>query len=373
MLTSFKFEGIPGLRNIHHHLNPDMNILTGRNGSGKTTVLKLLWYLTSGNIEVALSEVPFSRAVVETTDYIINVERVEGGAKILIQIGDDEIPFEEEDDEEFSVDNVGAANDFSAPFGSSIFFPTFRRIEGGFTLRSSGRPRFPPSGILTNARQPRIAIDEALASLSSKLTVEGHTFVASLSTGDVVNVLLKKYNEATEEANRLQSQESESIINRIKQHKRAKDELRDADLSSGAENLIDNIQLTIESLEKERSRLFASINEINQTITSLFKKKGIALGSRLNFGDAANAISSDLLSAGEKQMLSFLCYNALRDEASIFIDEPELSLHIDWQRQLFPLLFKQKVGNQFIIATHSPFIYSKYPEKEIVLSEDKGE
>ena len=56
----------------------------------------------------------------------------------------------------------------------------------------------------------------------------------------------------------------------------------------------------------------------------------------------------------------------------MFIDEPELTLHLDWQRVLFPTLLKQKKQNQFIIATHSPFIYSKYPEKEIVISDDKG-
>lgn len=81
----------------------------------------------------------------------------------------------------------------------------------------------------------------------------------------------------------------------------------------------------------------------------------------------------DKLSAGEKQMLSFLCYNTFSKNKIIFIDEPELSLHPDWQRLLIPTLLKQGGNNQFFIATHSPFIYAKYPDKELVLSEDKGE
>ena len=80
-----------------------------------------------------------------------------------------------------------------------------------------------------------------------------------------------------------------------------------------------------------------------------------------------------MLSAGEQQMLSFLCYNAFYEDSIIFIDEPELSLHADWQRRLFPNLMKQQSSNQFVVATHSPFIYSKYEDKEIVLSEEKGE
>ena len=93
----------------------------------------------------------------------------------------------------------------------------------------------------------------------------------------------------------------------------------------------------------------------------------------ITLGEAKEAISSDKLSAGEKQMLSFLCYNAFSRNNSIFIDEPELSLHVDWQRLLFPTLLEQDTKNQFIVATHSPFIYAKYPDKEILLSDNKGE
>jgi len=62
-----------------------------------------------------------------------------------------------------------------------------------------------------------------------------------------------------------------------------------------------------------------------------------------------------------------LSYNAFTKDAAIFIDEPELSLHVDWQRQLLPTLMKQGTKNQFFIATHSPFIYGMYPDKEIEL------
>lgn len=72
-------------------------------------------------------------------------------------------------------------------------------------------------------------------------------------------------------------------------------------------------------------------------------------------------------------MLSFICYNAFSNQIPIFIDEPELSLHVDWQRTLFPTLESQAKDNQFIIATHSPFIYGKYPEKEIALVKMRGD
>ena len=103
---------------------------------------------------------------------------------------------------------------------------------------------------------------------------------------------------------------------------------------------------------------------------------GITLGEEIGdavLGTVEEAIASDKLSSGEKQMLSFLCYNAFSENTLIFIDEPELSLHVDWQRLLLPTLLEQGTGNQFFIATHSPFIYSKYTDKEILLGDDRGD
>jgi predicted ATPase len=72
-------------------------------------------------------------------------------------------------------------------------------------------------------------------------------------------------------------------------------------------------------------------------------------------------------------MLSFIAYNAFYRDAVFFIDEPELSLHVDWQRQLFSILLSQQTSNQFVIATHSPFIYSKYPDKELLIDPSRGD
>jgi predicted ATPase len=94
---------------------------------------------------------------------------------------------------------------------------------------------------------------------------------------------------------------------------------------------------------------------------------------RVTLGDAKEAIESDKLSAGEKQMLSFLAYNAFESTSVIFIDEPEISLHVDWQRQLVPTLLSQESGNQFIMATHSPFILSRYADRELLLGSDRGD
>ncbi|VVO18448.1 hypothetical protein PS718_04014 [Pseudomonas fluorescens] len=64
------------------------------------------------------------------------------------------------------------------------------------------------------------------------------------------------------------------------------------------------------------------------------------------------------LSSGEKHIISILGRAALsRKEGAIFVaDEPELSLHLDWQRMILPSIAKLSPKSQVIIATHSPAI-----------------
>jgi predicted ATPase len=48
----------------------------------------------------------------------------------------------------------------------------------------------------------------------------------------------------------------------------------------------------------------------------------------------------------------------------IAIDEPEISMHLSWQRKLIPALLKcaSSAQPQFIIATHSPDITASHPD-----------
>lgn len=60
----------------------------------------------------------------------------------------------------------------------------------------------------------------------------------------------------------------------------------------------------------------------------------------------------------------------------ILIDEPDLHLHLDWQRQYIQKLIDvfstldPEISLHFIIATHSPFIISDLPQKSLVLLEN---
>jgi predicted ATPase len=70
------------------------------------------------------------------------------------------------------------------------------------------------------------------------------------------------------------------------------------------------------------------------------------------------SVAFDDLSSGEKQVISMLAFMYLYDENKIvLIDEPELSLSIDWQRRLLPDLADALNCAQLLAITHSPFTF----------------
>ena len=73
------------------------------------------------------------------------------------------------------------------------------------------------------------------------------------------------------------------------------------------------------------------------------------------------------LSSGEKQLIIFLFEVLLFDEkAFTFVaDEPELSLHVDWQENLVDNILNLNPSIQIIFATHSPDIVSRHSQYAI--------
>jgi len=371
-------------------MNADINIITGRNGVGKTTALKLLWLLLSGNLKQAISECSFKVVFLETDEYRLLIGRnVDGSVERMFfknkdvsyhydssEEGGDGIYGENENkknrplfesiiQKEFLL-TIGREDRLTQilsritsellVIGSSLYFPTFRRIEGGFSPGDSKS-----KGSISND------LEDALSALSRKFSRGGHLFVSSFSMNDVSQFLLKEYSNLNDISSAETNSLSQKIILMIKSHKDSRNNLNDAN------QLLGNILENIERNEQVRANLMKPLTAVQRVVSKIFRHKGINFGENLNFGDAASAVNSDKLSAGEKQLLSFICYNAFFNNAVFIIDEPELSLHVDWQRSFFKILLDQNSSNQFIVSTHSPFIYAKYPDKEVSLNEDRGE
>ncbi|NLV52517.1 MAG: ATP-binding protein [Bacteroidales bacterium] len=73
-------------------------------------------------------------------------------------------------------------------------------------------------------------------------------------------------------------------------------------------------------------------------------------------GKRTEIITPYQLSSGEKQMLAILLTVLVenREPFALLMDEPEISLHIDWQQRLIHLIRKINPNAQIILSTHSP-------------------
>jgi len=133
------------------------------------------------------------------------------------------------------------------------------------------------------------------------------------------------------------------------------------------------------------------IKRFTNAFNSIFpKKRFVSIENNNNhkeviFEENGKCMSIDKLSSGEKQIVfrgGFLLKNKKSTEGSIvLIDEPEISLHPNWQLKILDFLkslFTDEEGkqtSQLIIATHSPFIihnHTRNNDKVIVLKKDEN-
>ena len=75
-----------------------------------------------------------------------------------------------------------------------------------------------------------------------------------------------------------------------------------------------------------------------------------------NSNGGTEIITPYQLSSGEKQMLAILLTVLVenREPYALLMDEPEISLHIDWQQRLIDLIRELNPNVQIILSTHSP-------------------
>ena len=386
MIQYLKVKGLNKRLDDEFKFNEDLNIFTGPNGSCKTTLLKLIWYLISGHLQQILAEIPFHSIAIQTDLFTLRVERDEPDHVVFCyNFGKEEdigepITIDAETGRVYRAD-VDRINSLEKRIArttkQSLFFPTFRRIEGGFT-RS---PETEDSDI--RVVSVREMLQASMSGFADEVSINGHKFIVSISTEDLSELLTQKYADIYEEISTRQSQVLDEI-SREMQNDTEREKI--SEIPQDASAVLNAIQKVNQERE-QLSKPFSVLSELSRKILRYDairipgrvihgqKTGGITLGEGsdgITVGEAKDAISSNKLSSGEKQMLSFLCYNAFSKNTTIFIDEPELSLHVDWEGILLPTLFEQATTNQLFVATHSPFIYTMYPDKEFMLDDTRG-
>lgn len=118
------------------------------------------------------------------------------------------------------------------------------------------------------------------------------------------------------------------------------------------------------------------IDKFFAMINLLFESTGKTIEiddkNRVIFKKGDLRIDLEKLSAGEKQMLLLLFTLFLMEDKPnvLLLDEPEISLHIEWQDKLVGLMNELNPNCQIIMTTHSPNIFADGWEDKLVFISD---
>lgn len=385
-IVEFTVDGLAGRDEAYSQkLRRDVNIFFGPNGSGKTSLLKILHSAMSLNTAV-LANVAFKTAEVKI--YSANYDKVftrsikkngektttlthvlpktvpqqfifhEGGEPWGRVILSSELPEwktkpqKQSDTTTWHHQYLPTSRLWLSPLTSSLVaseaIRTEEELDSRFqtSLEALWRSYF--GEILTKVRQ---AQEEGLANIL-KWILSSDTRRAKHKAEDL---------DAETAYKRVQSflarQNSEGILGPLDSFSRR----YKGALLKHVVNYIDEVEQRIEDAMSPRDKLQSLITSMfsgNKTVAFTEKSIEVKAEDKAKIGLAS-------LSSGEKQVLRILVEALLADQSSIIVDEPEISMHVDWQRELISAMSSVSPNAQLIIATHSPEIMADIDDSKI--------
>ena len=126
--------------------------------------------------------------------------------------------------------------------------------------------------------------------------------------------------------------------------------------------IIDYLQDTTPEAREKALEAGRPRRTFQDTIDRLFRETGKRLDRGHNeiafLLPSGKRLTPYQLSSGEKQILVILLTVLIQDgqACTLLMDEPEISLHVEWQQQLISCIRQLNPHAQIILATHSPAV-----------------
>lgn len=141
--------------------------------------------------------------------------------------------------------------------------------------------------------------------------------------------------------------------------------------------------------EDAKNEAFMRLRQLQDSINKFFELSATQnLSKRLEFTEESqsqkNFLSSrniwiqvgekkeyryNFLSSGERHIISllFASTHISNENGPVLIDEPEISLHVDWQRIVLSELKSQSNSRQIVACTHSPEVLADHMDCEVFI------
>lgn len=409
--------GLWGRRDLDLSFDPSVNILIGPNASGKTTILNIIYHAFSGNF-IQLAEIDFVGLEVSLQSF-----EGESTRTVTVKYHDDTFHVDIwRQSYSFQPpppgsrrrtrrrrgrsvpDEMEAAAEHLQDLVPAVWLPVTRRLpvseqDGERFYRPGDRP--PRPGRLESVDQKLTELLDELSryrlQLESRLSARYKDFEKNV----LQLILFNKEQDselmigpppseddkeqlvsAFEEAGLLDDEMRHRITDHFSAANAAYRKLTE---DEGLEDWADIAVMPLiwrtkqmvtyaQRLDDDREDLFTPLHRYESLVNSFLIGKTISVDSDGDFiinadGEETTRLDPRALSSGEKQILILLTQALLKEgEPVVYVaDEPELSLHVNWQEKLLDSLLELGQQIQIVVATHSPDIVADFVDNVIQL------
>lgn len=250
------------------------------------------------------------------------------------------------------------ARNLFGPFLPKINYPSPMQIE---------------SNLRDEIRDCQIRIARYESSLFSESFVK--VFSALLEGSNVdssADELLAEISQLTAESNTNKLGDFEENSNTYRELQRlVTQSSRSGELRSSASGALTVYRNALKERKSYQQEAFKEIDNYFNVVNAFLDKKKLSYALDQNrripkvglkFPDDSWS-SIKVMSSGERQLLTMLyAVNRMSGNSAVLIDEPEISLHIDWQEDLLEKMMEQLGDRQIIVCTHSPAIAAGFDD-----------
>lgn len=395
-IKSFRVEGLAGRAEpVEHTLDRYTNIFWGLNGTGKTTVLQLL-DAAMRNDTRSIDSLPFKQATV-----IFHAEMISRDVKRTYVKGERHAEFKEqplqfdlhrevsfgsewatEDDdddddpgwtttilgESLDPSELGDIDRYMDLTYARRFLPISRVVTAG---RTNNSHRTSESNFVRLVNEVWRRYSNASLAQIELVQRQGLALILAILFGGTSNLLQIESDPINgEEA--IDADEAFHLVSSFLRGQRLylplglEDFVRRYEESEQNKQVVARIRNTnsmVDEIRAPERELQTVIEEMYVGNKHLEFEPVGPRGKSVSVSIGEDKIPLTSLSSGEKQLLQMLLETLAAASSPVIIDEPELSLHPDWQKRLVGSMRRVNSRAQFVLATHSPDLMLHVPLK----------